>query len=129
MLYVVTVALYDRCSGAKTHHKHTVELGFIACSESVSNKLLCLIGRKSIYGFVDVSTAYTRKHHLLNIAELDMILMQILAEGSIERRNGVGSTNANWRQHLALLVNADNLCSAYAYINAYYYSHILELFL
>ena len=128
MLYVVTVALYDRRSSAKTDNKHTVELSFISCTESVSNKLLCLIGRKSIYGFVDVSAAYARKHHLLNIAELDVILMQIFAEGSIERRNGVGGTNTYRRQHLALLVNAHNLCRAYAYVNAYNYSHIFELF-
>ena len=83
MLDVVAVALHDGRTSAKAYHEHAVELGFVACAETVSHKLLCLFRRQSVDRFVDIGAAHSSKHYLLHLVQLYVVVVEILAESSI----------------------------------------------
>ena len=124
MLNPVAITLHNGCSSAKAHHNHVVEVCLITCAETVGNKLFRLVGGQSIDGFVDVGTADTGEHHLFHILKLNMIVVQILSERTIQRCHGVCSPDAYRREHLAFFVNSNYLRGADAHIYAYYDSHL-----
>ena len=60
--------------------------------------------------FVNIGCAYSGKHDMLYFVQLDFVVVQILAKGSVERSDGVGCLDTDWADHHALLVNSYNLC-------------------
>ena len=96
--------------------------------KSVGHEFVGLSGGKPINGAVDVGTAHTRHHHLLDVGEFDVVVVEILTKGSVERGHGVGSGDTDRRNHYAIS-QPHNFGGADANVNSYNYTHKNVLFL
>ena len=123
MADVVADTLHERRTGAHRYHYHPVDVGLVAGAQSVGDKLVGLGCGQTIDGRVDVSCAYACNHDLFHVAQTDFVVIEILAEGAVERSHRVGGLDALGRYHLAFVVNSHYLGGAYAHIYTYYNSH------
>ena len=81
-VYLVTADLYERRTCAHAHHDKRRDVERMTSTEAVGHKLIYLLGGKPIERTIHVGTAHAREHHLLYVAELYTIVINILAEGS-----------------------------------------------
>ena len=119
---VVAITLYQRCACTHAYHNDSVATRLIAGTKTIGDKFFHLVGGQSIDGLFDVCTSHSRKHHMLHILQLDLVVVKILAKGTIERCHRVGGLDSDRREHLAVAYS-HNLGGTDAHINSYYYSH------
>ena len=124
---ILTVALHQGSTCSHAHHDHLVLLRLIAGTQSVGDKLLCLGGGQTVDRFIDISCADTREHHMLHIFQRDLIIIEILAEGTIQRGYRVGSLNTD-RGNDDALTKTYNLRGTDTHIDSNNYTHNATLF-
>ena len=122
MLDPLAVTKNKRRAGSHAHDDYPVTPRLMPGAKTVGNKLAGLVGRQTVNGLADISRADARKHDMLNVSKLYLVIIQILAEGSVERRHRVGGFHAHWRNHAAVTYTY-NLRRAYADIYSYDHSH------
>ena len=119
---LVAVDLYQRGARAHRHDHDGVGLDGILGAQAVALKLPHLAGGQAIDGRVDVAAAHAGEHHMLHVAQRDAVVVEILAEGSKQRGDGVAGVDKHGRDHF-VVVQAHNLGGAAAHIDAYDKSH------
>lgn len=67
-----------------------------------------------------------RNHHVLNVAEGNLVVVQILTKGSIERCHRVGSLDAQGLDDFAVAYS-DNLRCRYSYVYSYNNFHTVSM--
>jgi len=95
MAHVVAVALHERGTCAHRDDDRMVEFRLKTGTETVGHELLGLRRGQSVDGRVDIGRTYAREHHLLDILQVDVVVMQVLAEGTVKRGDGIGSRNTD----------------------------------
>ena len=84
MLDVVTVTLYEAGTSTHRHHDSFGQPTLETCAQTIGHKFVDLLCRNAIQVLVNVACAYARQHHLLHVAQRYLVVVQILAKGTIE---------------------------------------------
>ena len=109
VFHLIAVAADEGRTSAHRDNDGVVELRFELCPETVGHELLRLGGGQSVDGGVDIGCAYTGEHYLFHIFQVDVVVVQVFAERTIEGGDGVGSRDADGCCDLTIL-NTNNLC-------------------
>ena len=99
MANVVAIALYKTGTSTHRHHDGLVEPALKTGSQSVGNELVDLLSRYAINGLVDIGSTYACQHHLLDVCERYLVVVQILTKGAVERCHLVGSCDTDGREY------------------------------
>ena len=84
MADVAAVALYETRSCAHRYDDGLVQSRFKTGPQAIGNKLVDLLCGDAVDRAVDIAGTHASQHHLLHIAQLNLIVVQVFAEGPIE---------------------------------------------
>ena len=84
MAEFVATAHDKRCTRAHRYHNGVVQVTLVAGSQGIGYELVAATGLNAVDITLDISSSHTCQHHVLYFLELQVVVMKILAKGTIE---------------------------------------------
>ncbi len=82
---ILAITQDKRSARTHAHHDHPVQTGNEARAQTVRHEFIRLPSGQSVDGLVDIGASSAREHDLCDVRKVDLVVMQILSECSVER--------------------------------------------